>query len=187
MSRKKDSTHSPTDLEAAVLGTLWREGPCTAYVVRKSFVDSPSPKWSGSAGAIYPLLKRLEEKKLIHSTTNDSTKRKQRDYKTTRQGMVVFRRWLQNLDFDNDLGLVHDPLRLKILFLEALPAKESIQLVERAIEGIQTKIVQLKLDCNKNTLESNPGVYFASRNALLLTKARLTWLNEMASHFSKSV
>ena len=57
-----------SELEGAVLGVIWQEGPCTAYTIRKQFVASPSPQWSGSAGAIYPLVRRLEKKRLLALT-----------------------------------------------------------------------------------------------------------------------
>ena len=54
-----------TDLEQAALGVVWRDGPCTPYQVRKQFLDSPTPSWSGSAGTIYPLMRRLEDMGLV--------------------------------------------------------------------------------------------------------------------------
>jgi DNA-binding PadR family transcriptional regulator len=54
-------------LEGCVLGILWERGPCTAYAARKVLRESPSPYWSGSAGAVYPLLARLEGRRLVRA------------------------------------------------------------------------------------------------------------------------
>ena len=79
MSRNTTAAEEPTELEAAVLGVIWQQGPCTAYAIRREFQTSDSPRWSGSAGATYPLLRRLEKLELIKSTENRRGKRKQRD------------------------------------------------------------------------------------------------------------
>ena len=58
MARQKSSRTDTTELEAAVLGVVWQDGPCTPYAIRQHFLESPAPRWSGSAGAIYPLVRR---------------------------------------------------------------------------------------------------------------------------------
>src|SRR5262245_13459166 len=50
------SSRNLTELEGTALGVIWAGQPCTPYRVRRVFLDSPSPSWSGSAGAIYPLI-----------------------------------------------------------------------------------------------------------------------------------
>jgi hypothetical protein len=45
-----------SELEAAVLGLVWSDGPCTAYAVRRTVQNSLSTQWSGSAGAVYPVV-----------------------------------------------------------------------------------------------------------------------------------
>ena len=49
-----------SELEAVVLGLVWSDGPCTAYAVRRTVQASLSAQWSGSAGAVYPAVARLE-------------------------------------------------------------------------------------------------------------------------------
>jgi DNA-binding PadR family transcriptional regulator len=48
-----------TDLEGAVLADVATRGTATSYAVAQTFSQSPSEYWSGSAGAVYPLVKRL--------------------------------------------------------------------------------------------------------------------------------
>ena len=116
MSQKTDVIKEPTEMEAAVLGAIWQKGPCTAYSIRKEFLESVSPRWSGSAGAIYPLLQRLEQIGFVESKVNNRGKRNQRDYVISSKGLTVFRRWLRNLHPENDTKLIHDPLRSKMFF-----------------------------------------------------------------------
>src|SRR5215471_20999039 len=56
-----------SEIEACVLGLLSVDGPATPYAIRKVFLESPNPQWSGSAGTIYPLIERLLRRKLIRS------------------------------------------------------------------------------------------------------------------------
>ena len=41
--RGKGVAGEPTELEGCVQGVVWQQGPCTAYTIRKVFLDSPSP------------------------------------------------------------------------------------------------------------------------------------------------
>src|SRR6476659_7226575 len=57
-----------TELEQCVLGVIWRDGPMTAYEIAALFTKSLSPYWSGSAGAIYPVVQRLRKRGLVRGT-----------------------------------------------------------------------------------------------------------------------
>src|SRR6185436_18926108 len=72
-----------TDLEQTVLGIVWRDGPCTPYHVRSVLLRSPSSHWSGSAGAIYPLVKRLEARGLARSRAVRTGRRAGREVELT--------------------------------------------------------------------------------------------------------
>ena len=72
-----------TELEGTVLGLVWARQPCTPYRVRREFTDSPSPYWSGSAGAIYPLMARLESAGLLRSAPHATGERGSRRYRLT--------------------------------------------------------------------------------------------------------
>ena len=54
-----------SELEGAVLGLIWRQGPLTAHAVRSVFAGSPTPYFSGSEGSIYAVVRRLEGRGLI--------------------------------------------------------------------------------------------------------------------------
>ena len=54
-----------TELEGAILSEIVYRGNQTAFQVRRSFADSPSLEWKGSAGAVYPAVKRLENAAFI--------------------------------------------------------------------------------------------------------------------------
>ena len=50
-----------SELEGAILSEIEHRGQQTAFQVRKAFADSFSLEWKGSAGAIYPAVRRLEK------------------------------------------------------------------------------------------------------------------------------
>ena len=48
-----------TEIEGAILSEIEHRGNATAFKVRRAFQLSPSIEWSGSAGSVYPAVKRL--------------------------------------------------------------------------------------------------------------------------------
>ena len=171
MPQKKDKATEPTEMEATVLGALWQKGPCTAYAIRKEFMESLSPRWSGSSGAIYPLLKRMELGGLVDAMATNRGKRKQRDYRITKKGLTVFRRWLRNLKPEVDAALMHDPLRSKLFFIDAMTNDQARTFVKKAMEELKGQIGGFHKFSAHNTV--------AGRNMLLVTKARIKWLEEV--------
>jgi DNA-binding PadR family transcriptional regulator len=56
-----------TELEGAILSEIYHRKRETAFQVRRAFQESPSLEWSGSAGAVYPAVRRLEQRQLLTS------------------------------------------------------------------------------------------------------------------------
>lgn len=185
MAKQKKSTNPATELEAAVLGVLWRDGPCTPYAIRQHFRESRTPRWSGSAGAIYPLVQRLEARGWVRSKHRARGKRAQRDYRITPRGVAAFRRWLKTPTGPIDGTLLHDPLRTRVLFMAALPRDEARSLVSDSIDALRREALQAKEDCRKSANDKCPFSYFSARNALLLTRVRIRWLIEIQEELGK--
>ncbi len=184
---KPGKTGDPaTELESAVLGVLWRDGPCTAYAIRQHFRESPAPRWSGSAGAIYPLVRRLESRGLVRSKQSARGQRRQQDYQITRRGLASFRQWLRASSGPSDATLIHDPLRTRMLFLAALPQDQARSFVSDAVDALRRDALQAKEDCRKRASDECPFSRLAARNALLLTRARLRWLMEVQEELANS-
>ncbi len=179
MAKHNGSTTDPTELEAAVLGVVWQEGPCTRYAIRQHFLESPAPRWSGSAGAIYPLVRRLETRGLVRSAPSTQGRRARRDYRITRLGGAALRRWLRVPIAQGDATLIHDPLRTRMLFLSALPREEALSFVADALEALRRALRQAQEDCRENPGREDPFAHLAARNALLVTRARVKWLAEV--------
>ncbi len=179
MARQKGGTTGTTELEAAVLGVVWQEGPCTPYAIRQHFLESPAPRFSGSAGAIYPLVRRLETRGLVRSTPSARGRRAQRDFRITRLGGTALKRWVRAPMALGDGTLIHDPLRTRMLFLSALPREEALSFVSDALVVLRRTLQHSQKDCRENAIRQNQFAHFAARNALLVTRARVNWLVEV--------
>lgn len=129
-----------TDLEGAMLGLLARGGPMTGYAISRAFAASPSAFWSGSSGAIYPLTRRLLERKLIAGKATANGKREATEYDLTATGRAAFRAWLLDADRAADMGF--DPLRTRLFFLHlASPAQRA-----QFLEAVEDKTAELSSD-----------------------------------------
>jgi DNA-binding PadR family transcriptional regulator len=121
MNRKRKE-RALTELEGAALGVVIRDGPVTSYAVKEVFRGSPSEFWSGSAGSIYPLMRRLEERELVASERGSTGRRKHRVYRSTSEGRRRFRHWLTDTERAAAMGF--DPLRTRLVFFDRLSPRD---------------------------------------------------------------
>jgi DNA-binding PadR family transcriptional regulator len=101
-----------TDLEGATLAEIASRGSTTSYVVAQAFATSPSEFWSGSAGAVHPLIKRLAVRGLLEPTAAATGRRQRIDYRVTARGRAALEDWL--LDARRAAGMGFDPLRTRL-------------------------------------------------------------------------
>ena len=86
---------SITLLGYALLGLLHGKAS-SGYDLRKIFTETPMGRFSDSPGAIYPALRRLEERKLItESAIVQPTKRRRKALQITPEGRVASKAWLR--------------------------------------------------------------------------------------------
>ncbi len=84
-----------TDFEQVLLGVIASE-PRSGYGLKKVFSSSPASVYQPSPGALYPALRRLEERGLLHADKQVSSGRRAlRLYQLTDAGLVVFLEWLR--------------------------------------------------------------------------------------------
>jgi DNA-binding PadR family transcriptional regulator len=131
----ESSSEALTELEGAVLAVLSRIGPATAYQLKEAFRGSPSSFWSGSAGAVYPLAKRLETRGLLGSKDVSDTKRPRREFALTAAGGAALRAWLGDVERALDMG--YDPLRTRLTFIDLL--EEGAR--ERFLDAVDARIM----------------------------------------------
>jgi DNA-binding PadR family transcriptional regulator len=139
--KKRDRPLS--ELEGCVLGHLWKRGASTPYAVRRMFLDSPSSHWSGSAGAVYPVLERLEERGLVAATHAPRGEREAWTYALTAAGRRRFRTWLEPPFAAEFVSVPPDPLRTRLSFLGVLDAAQRRRFLVRAVAALRQELAAL--------------------------------------------
>jgi len=77
----------------ALLGLLQK--PSSGYDLRKVFSSTSMKTYSGSPGAIYPALQRLEKQGLIRGTVEEgSGLRRRQIFRLTPQGLAELKTWI---------------------------------------------------------------------------------------------
>ena len=105
------TTRRLSELETVVLGLVWSDGPCTAYAVRRTVQASLSAQWSGSAGAVYPAVARLEKRGLIRCRDQATGQRRSQALEVTARGSRALADWLGPDDLSR--GQIHHRLKLE--------------------------------------------------------------------------
>ena len=172
-----------SEIEGCVLALIHESGPATSYAIRKEFLSSPSPQWSGSAGTIYPLVERLQRRGLIRTTTHHTGRRPGRRLSLTAIGVRAFRRWLSIPVADWVGGIPPDPLRSRVRFLGALPPSGQRAFVAEAVRvaGRQLRLLEADGEVQRAL---GPFHHLMSRGAVLTMQARLAFLEEAAKALS---
>jgi DNA-binding PadR family transcriptional regulator len=173
-----------TELEGCVLGLVWRKGPCSAYALRKEFLESPSPHWSGSAGAIYPLVERLEQWRCIRSEAHVAGRRASKRYVLTALGLRRLAAWMGPPLALETVGVPADPLRTRLGFLGALPRAQQAVFLAEAEAGVREQIRRVEAECTQKRAEGGVD-YWIARGAQAALHARLEWLREVEREWRK--
>lgn len=177
---------SPSALELSVLGLLDRQGPLSTYAVRKVFERSPSSHWSGSAGAVYPAMRRLEAGGLVGATRITSDRRGTIKYELTASGRKALRDWLRSAIAEEEASYAFDPVRLRVLFMECLPIRDQRALVRRAITRLEQLLETEHAFGAEVVARGVRGAVRANRGARLVLEARIRWLKEIATELSQT-
>jgi DNA-binding PadR family transcriptional regulator len=165
-----------SELEGVVLGIVWKFGPCTPHAIRTHFLGSRSARFSGSAGAIYPLVARLRARGLLRSHPDVNGRQRRSLDEVTPQGKRLLVRWLRGLN-DLDLGAVHDPVRIRVYFLAALPVEARKRFLEEARAGLIRTLELMQTDLAGYERDHSPLSALATRGAIELARAQLRWLS----------
>jgi len=174
-----------SELEAVVLGLIWQDGPCTPYAVRQVFLRTPSPQWSGSAGAIYPAVQRLEHRGLIRSEAHAQGRRKSRLYRTSPKGTTALKKWLHSAQEEWVVGVPPDPMRTRFRFLGVISPGERRSIISKWQKNMTRHIRAVEEDFVARKKTGDMFSYLLARGALLHLDSRQAWLAEAARHLKK--
>lgn len=169
-----------SELEAAVLCVLRRTGGCTPYRIRQVLTQSPTPRFSGSTGAIYPLIRRLEDQGMIVSQAKATGKRTHRVCKATTAGVGALRRWILKPG-PTDFGIPFDPILTRVNMLGVVSANEARTFLTATIEGLEASLEGMKTTIRELADADPPYSTYASRCFAAALKARIKWLRALLS------
>lgn len=117
----RSSRRALTELEGAALMVIHRLKSCTPYRVRLDFLKSRSHEWSGSAGAVYPALRRMHARGLLRAEETGEGRRAV-NYALSKAGNDALARWLMDVERAAGSGL--DPFRCRADLWGDLPRAE---------------------------------------------------------------
>ncbi|UIJ44802.1 PadR family transcriptional regulator [Sphingomonas cannabina] len=163
------STAALTELEGAVLSEIHHRANRTAFQVQRAFQRSPSTEWSGSAGAVYPAIRRLIEGGLITATPMAGG-RKAQALEVTRAGVSALTAWA--CDPGRAAGVGLDPFRLRSGIWRTLPNKERRNALEAVAAEIRQDLARQGAD-DADTVERT-----RDELAVRLQRTRLDWIAE---------
>ncbi len=169
-----------TELEGNVLGLIGTRGPCTTYAVRREFQRSASPYWSGSAGTIYPLVARLEARRLVRVAEAIRDGRGGKRYTLTPRGRRVLRRWLGRPLSPLTIGVPPDPLRNRVQFFGLLDRVEQRAFLADAVAKVAAHLADLRVLTERQRKAGETLDFLVNRGACRVLEARLDWLREAA-------
>jgi DNA-binding PadR family transcriptional regulator len=167
-----------------VLGVVRLKQPCSAYAIRMVFAESPSRHWSGSAGAIYPLVRRLEGRGLLKSTRRKGDRRETRMYRLTPKGRNRLSSWLRPPLPDAAGLMVLDPLRVRVRFLEAVEVRQRYAIVDEAETKLAEQLKRIRLEAENARKQGEVFLWLSHRGALRSLQAQVDWLREVRQTLS---
>jgi DNA-binding PadR family transcriptional regulator len=162
-------------MEGLALGFVKMEGPVSAYAIAAAFAHSPSSYWSGSAGAIYPLVRRLKAAGLLKAEKGQTGKRKHTLYRLTNAGEAGFQDWL--LDTERAVNPGFDPLRSRLSMLHLVREKDRMAFMS----AVEDKLVEQK---DIVLPRAHASERFRDLHKSWLGH-RLRWLRDLRKHWSQ--
>ena len=167
-----------TELEGAVLGIVAREQPLTAYAIRKEFESAVTQSWSASAGAIYPLVRRLVDGGLLEETTMQDDARGTMLLSLTPTGRAGLIDWVKAGDLKT-LGPAADPMRTRGFAFSELPSQDRIPLLQDWKAITENSIILTRTQIDRFEQAQDRTAAMATRGTELQLEARLKWIGEM--------
>lgn len=121
----------------ALLGLLWQEAR-SGYDLRKIFSQTPMMTFSDSPGAIYPALRRLEQRRLISGVVDAQPGRRgRRLFELTQRGRAEFRGWQAQPVSRRDVVRHPERLMLRFAFMDVSASKG---VAVRFLRGLQKEL-----------------------------------------------
>ncbi|KAA3609191.1 MAG: hypothetical protein DWQ01_10145 [Planctomycetota bacterium] len=130
-------------------------------------------------------MRRLEEIGLVGSEEESTGRRPRRRYQLTAAGLAALRGWLAPPHPADAYTVLFDPLRTRILFLDALDSAAQRLFLEEAEAGLERHLQELEEIYRQIQESGDRPAVLATRAGILSTRARLQWLAELRAAVSE--
>jgi DNA-binding PadR family transcriptional regulator len=165
--------------EQALLGLVSEGAPCTAYWIRRQLQKSPSSFFSGSAGAVYPAIERLEQRALVKATVLEEGRRTSRQYRLTAEGRKALKAWLLPPFPPEDIAFTMDPVRTRVYNLAELSPEDRQRFVEEALMQARRRVTVVEAESEDRRASGDRFSYLGGLGVVYEAKARVRWLEEL--------
>jgi DNA-binding PadR family transcriptional regulator len=172
-----------TELEHCVLGVVWRDGPVTAYEIAALFGRSLTPFWSGSAGAIYPVVQRLKKRGLIRGAHRVWRGSRRTVLTISTKGRDTIREWLKPPLPEEIAAPALDSLRTRTFFLDILKPAERKTFLEDAMRAVTAQLALVNKQRKLDDAAGNVSEVIGEMGAEEQLKGRLRWLKKIRDRF----
>ena len=165
-----------TTLHYSTLGILSKK-PQSGYEVLNILKKTPLSKYSGSPGAIYPVLKKLEEENLVKSIIDQEKKLKPKKiYSLTQKGKKILSSWLKQPINRDEVQNNYDELILKFAFMVGiLNEKDMVRFLKDFKDVITENLSLLKKYKQENSTDMFINNIDALDYGIKTNEASLIW------------
>jgi DNA-binding PadR family transcriptional regulator len=170
----------------ALLGLLHQQ-PLSGYDLRKIFASSPLGGFSDSPGAIYPALRRLQERGLVRGAVEKSTSlRKRRVFRITSKGLASFKAWQSKPIVRDDLIRHMGELLLRFAFMDQMfGAGRAQEFLREFARELSSYIPSLRQHLNAHANEMPLSGQLALESGIQGYEAQLRWARKSIACYGR--
>ena len=163
-----------TEHEGLLLSLIVREQPVTAYQLFRLIGESPVTSVNTSKGQLYPAIRRLKARDLVHAQKIAGDGRNSEELVVTDAGYRAVKEWALRID-DSHI-LLDDPLRSRVVSFDLLSRNQQLEWVVSAKSLVKRRREILEEFNRSVTL---PYQEFAYRSASEALRIKMEWLDEL--------
>ena len=168
-----------TELDYTVLALIARDGPLSAYDVRKDFAASLTPTWSSSTGSIYPSIRRLVEGGFARASAPQGARGKQK-LTITPAGRATLSEWLCTAT-SATAAPTPDPIRTRAHFLRLLSKGARAKFLTDARKNTEAALAEAEArTAQRKASGATKEEYLPGVGVEYELKARRDWLALLA-------
>jgi DNA-binding PadR family transcriptional regulator len=174
-----------TTLGFALMGLLHQQ-PRSGYDLRRVFETTPMGHYSGSPGAIYPALRKLEKKSLIQGKIDRKKALRPRQvFRPTAAGSREFKSWLAIGVERNDVIWRMDDLMLRFAFQSFLEDDAATrQFLKSFLLEVEGYLVELRQQLKVMPPETPLHGRLALESGIETYTAHRRWAKRALEHFA---